>query len=314
MSTDAIVLTADRTHALSLAARTRRQPLFWIALVCAAIVHAAFIVGLARTSPHTVGDPSGNANAIDVELVDASELQASGFAAKPGEPSPAPAAHPVEPPQPEAAKPAEATPEEAKPEEAKPPAKAAPELKTTIAPQSEEPQVTALPEPAAGPEPSKSVTKKESTTKAEPKPESKPETKTTPEAKRQPKTAKSKQLDLSVPWNLAMQGAAGMDATASSATRPAGITRSGENDRFGRDVIRALKKTMPPSYGTRGRVTVRIVLNQRGNIEELRLVQSAGNHDLDGDVLFSAREAVYPFPPKHSSPADRTFLVTYVYR
>jgi periplasmic protein TonB len=301
MSTEAIVLTVDRTHALSLAARTRRQPLFWIALVCAAIVHAAFIVGLARTSPRTVGDPNGNANAIDVELVDASELQSSGFAAKSGQPPPTPATRPVEPQQPEAAKPEEAT----------PPAKP-PELKSTIAPQAEEPQVTALPEPAAGPEPSKSVTKKENV-KAEPKPEAKPETKANPQSKPQPKTAKPKPLDLSVPSNLALQSP-GADDGPSAATRPPGITRSGENDRFGRDVIRALKKTMPPSYGTRGRVTIRIVLNQRGNIEELRMVQSAGNRDLDGDVLFSAREAVYPFPPKNASVADRTFLVTYVYR
>jgi periplasmic protein TonB len=306
MSTDAIVLTADRTHALSLAARTRRQPLFWIALVCAAIVHAAFIVGLARTSPRTVGDPNGNANAIDVELVDASELQSTGFASNSGQPPPTPAAPPVEPPQPEAAKPEEAT----------PPAKA-PQLKTTIAPQPEEPQATALPAPAEGPEPSKSVTKKESTTKAEPKPEAKPETrpetKAKPESKPQPKTAKSKPLDLSVPLSLAMRGTSGDDGP-SSATRPPGITRSGENDRFGRDVIRALKKTMPQSYGTRGRVTIRIVLNERGNIEQLRMVQSAGNRELDDDVLFSARQAVYPFPPQHASVADRTFLVTYVYR
>ena len=37
------------------------------------------------------------------------------------------------------------------------------------------------------------------------------------------------------------------------------------------------------------------------------MVQSAGNHDLDDDVIFSAREAVYPFPPKNaSSPTARS--------
>ena len=251
MSTDAIVLTADRTHAMSLAARTRRQPLFWIALVCAAIVHAAFIVGLARTSPRTVGDPSGNANAIDVELVDASELQSSGFAAKSGQPPPTPATRPVEPPQPEAAKPEEAT----------PPAK--PELKTTIAPQPEEPQVTALPEPAAGPEPRVGDEEGEQTA---PRPKPKPETKAKPESKPQPQTAKPKPLDLSVPLASPCRVPPARTKAPPRRPGPPASRASGENDRFGRDVIRALKKTMPPSYGTRGRVTIRIVLNARGNI------------------------------------------------
>ena len=101
---------------------------------------------------------------------------------------------------------------------------------------------------------------------------------------------------------------------ASSASRPPGITRSGENDRFGRDVIRALKKTMPPSYGTRTRVTIRIILDGNGNVGQLTLVSSGGKAELDQDILFSARQAAYPFPPKNATVVDRTFLVTYVYK
>jgi TonB family protein len=144
--------------------------------------------------------------------------------------------------------------------------------------------------------------KKES---AEPEPKPKPTAKVAPKP--------PDQLDLSVPFDLTMQGAASAGG-ASSATRPPGITRSGENDRFGRDVIRALKKTMPPNEGVTGKVTIRIFLNERGNIDKLQLTQGSGDRILDDSVLFSAYQTSFPFPPKGATVADRTFLVTYVYR
>ena len=95
--------------------------------------------------------------------------------------------------------------------------------------------------------------------------------------------------------------------------RPAGITRSGENDDFGRDVIRALRKTMPAHEKIFGRLTVRILLSPNGDVVEIQLLKGSGNSYLDQIVMFSARQAVYPFPPKGAPAIDRTFVVTYIY-
>ena len=95
--------------------------------------------------------------------------------------------------------------------------------------------------------------------------------------------------------------------------RPPGITRSGENDEFARNVIRALQKTMPREHAN-GRVTVRIVLSENGSRADVKLLQSGGNPDLDFNVMFAARQTAYPFPPHKSTLVDRTFTVTYIYR
>ena len=118
-------------------------------------------------------------------------------------------------------------------------------------------------------------------------------------------------LDLRVPFSATTSTA--RDGS-SGATRPAGITRSGENDKFGRDVIRSLRKTMPPPSGIKGRVTIRIFLDEKGNIAKAELVQSGGSPELDQSVLFSAHQATFPYPPNGATVADRTFRVTYVYK
>ncbi len=118
-------------------------------------------------------------------------------------------------------------------------------------------------------------------------------------------------LDLRVPFYATTTGA---QRSSSGATRPPGITRSGENDKFGRDVIRSLRKMMPPPRGIKGRVTIRIFLDGQGNIAKAELVQSGGNRELDQSVLFSAQQATFPYPPKGATVADRTFRVTYIYR
>jgi TonB family protein len=295
MGSDGTVLGADRAQPEALAARKQTQTIFWIALASAALVHAMFIIGIAVSHPREVGDPNGNSNAIDVELVDGSELKSSGTeaAAPPPTPQPQQAQPEQQQPQPEQKEATEAEKAEKAAEEAAAPPPLA------LAPTPTEAPV--LPESKESAKPDKKLEQK----KAEAKPAP---------AKPKPSKPKSNSLDLSVPWNLAMQGTTGDEGGASSATRPPGITRSGENDRFGREVIRALKKTMPPSYGTRTRITIRILLDPRGNIQQLELVQSGGKSELDQDILFAARQAVYPFPPKNATIADRTFLVTYVYR
>jgi TonB family protein len=118
-------------------------------------------------------------------------------------------------------------------------------------------------------------------------------------------------LDLRVPFNAVTSGAQG---SSSGATRPPGITRSGENDKFGREVIRSLRKTMPPPSDIKGRVTIRIFLDEKGNIARAELVQSGGNAELDQSVLYSAQQATFPYPPNGATVADRTFRVTYIYK
>ena len=310
MSTEQLVLTADRADAQATGARAQRPSLFWIALVSAALVHAVLIFGVGLSHPRTVGDPNGDTRAIDVELVDSSELS-TGEQASPPPSQPATPAQPQQPqqeqqPQPEPQKQAEPQKQpEPKPQEAKEP----------TPPDKDTPDATALPAPplALAPTPEPALPESKETAKPEhkaaPKSETKAESKAAPK-----KSSPPKSVDLSVPYNLAIQGTTGDESGGSSASRPPGITRSGENDRFGRDVIRALKKTMPPSYGTRTRITIRIILDGNGNVGQLTLVQSGGKGELDQDIMFSARQAAYPFPPKNASVADRTFLVTYVYR
>jgi periplasmic protein TonB len=97
-------------------------------------------------------------------------------------------------------------------------------------------------------------------------------------------------------------------------TRPPNVTRSRENSEFGRGVIRALYKTMPKADDTVARVTVRLFLSEHGNLTELQLVRSSGDPILDQNVMFAARQSSFPIPPAGATLADRTFLVTYIYR
>jgi protein TonB len=305
MHVEQTVPTLDAAHALRpslLAPASQRQPLFWLALLAAALVHAALVVGISRTEPRYLGDPNGRADAIDVELVDAGELRAMGTPpaqpqAPPEPPAPAatqPAPPPAEPPQ-----------QQTEAETAPPP----PQQSAALPALDElEPQATAPPNALPQPAPPQAMSKQSEPVKKE---SAKSKSAAKPAQKAAPKPPT--QLDLSVPSDLAMQGAASGGAS-SGATRPPGITRSGENDRFGRGVIRALKKTMPPSEGITGKVTVRIFLNERGNIDKLTLVQGSGDRGLDDNVLFSVQQAAIPFPPKGATVADRTFLVTYIYR
>jgi TonB family protein len=299
------MLAADSAYALDqhlAAARAQRQPVFWLALSCAALAHAVLIVGVGRSAPHYLGDPSGRSGAINVELVDEAELQSRTTESTPAAAQPAPpvpAAQPTqpaaEPPRPEPA-PA-AGPEAAQQSAALPPT------------ETETPELPSLPDAAAKLAPPQSSARKSAAKEAAPKKHD--------AAEPVPKPALNppSQLDLSVPLSLAMRDASsGTQGGASSATRPPGITRSGENDRFGRDVIRALKRTMPPPSGIKGRVTIRIFLNERGNIAKVQLVQSGGDSSLDESVVFSAHQASFPFPPNGATIADRTFLVTYIYR
>ena len=71
---------------------------------------------------------------------------------------------------------------------------------------------------------------------------------------------------------------------------------------------------MPQLRDTQGRVTVRIILNENGNVQSVQVVRPSTAASLDQSVVFATKQTSYPFPPPNSNLADRTFLVTYIYR
>ena len=100
---------------------------------------------------------------------------------------------------------------------------------------------------------------------------------------------------------------------STAAIRPPDITRSGENDEFGRRVIRALRQTMPAARGELGRVTVRLLLSATGDLLEVQLVRPASDPILTQSVVFAVKQSSFPIPPAGATRSDRTFLVTYIY-
>ena len=339
MHADEIRLAAE-SGALTLeehlaALRNERPRVFWLGFTLALLVHALFIIGIGRSSNRTLGKEDGAADAIAVEIVDGATLKDS--MAPPAPPAAAPPAQqPQQQQQPQQAQPevpptpptppevAEAQPPPPPPPEAAPPKETPPDTKSPrrrcrrISPTPLRSCRTRRPI-------RRSRRRRRSRRKRRPKPEAKPAEKQPPskqaeqkqqqQAKPKPKPPQKRTqtsaLDLSVPSD---DGTDGDDAGTSSAVqRPPGITRSGENDEFARNVIRALQKTMPRENAN-GRVTVRIVLSENGSRADVKLLKSGGDPDLDFNVMFAARQTAYPFPPDNSTLVDRTFTVTYIYR
>lgn len=102
------------------------------------------------------------------------------------------------------------------------------------------------------------------------------------------------------------------EGRAAGVQRPAGITRSGANDDFARGVIQALRRTMP-QMNVLGRVTVKILINLNGNIESVEVLARSENTDLNRAIVFSTKQASFPFPPNGATVDDRTFTITYIY-
>jgi len=274
------MVTADFTPAVSerpASPAEQWQSGFRLALACALAFHAALILGLYTTSPRRVGVAGGSPGAIAVELVSEADLKSHETVRVP--PSGRPPAVAAPPPKPEAA-PAPETPP--------------PQPKQEAAPAATEP---ALPDLADVAPPPERVKPAEKGSKSEP-----------PEKK---KPAPQARLDLSPPSDNTPSAAPGR---SSALTRPPGITRSGENDQFGLGVIRALRATMPPPTGVFGRVTVRLLLNDNGDLTEVRVIESSGKSGLDQSIVFATKQTNFPLPPAGSSVADRTFLISYVYR
>jgi periplasmic protein TonB len=301
--------------------KTNDRP-FWAALACAALLHAVLILGAGSANPRHMGEADGQLDAISVDFVEP-EVMAGDAAGPKGDthaqeqaqgqdtstsalqvPRPATAAWQAET-APE--KPAEKAPD--KPAEKAPEKPKAPSIE-------EKPQQQAmfqLPDPDT----QKNDTQQKSETqkgqkenqKESPKESQKSAATKTPATKDKP----SQQLDLSLPSSLFKAPSGGAGDYSSAMVRPPGITRSGENDDFGRDVVKALRKTMPPHQKIFGRVTVRIVLSPNGDLVELQMVKGSGDTILDQTVMFAVRQSVFPFPPKGSTILDRTFMVSYIY-
>lgn len=305
---------------------------FGLALLVAFLCHVALLVETGRSVPRTLGSPDGQPDAISVELVSEADLKSRETVALPPPGGAPPAAAPQPPP-------AEAAP-------AQPPAQPATEAETApqAPPQQEQQQQTEqqqkpqqpsegvelpellkkLPDLAAlakaAPSAEPAETQKSATFKlVEPKSEAKSEpakpdeTRPPPEPSAQKKPAPQARLDLSLPQPRDELVAVG-PGLAAVATRPPGITRSGANDAFGHAVVRALRATMPPPGGILGRVTVRLLLTQNGDLADVRVLESSGRRRLDQAVVFATRQTYFPLPPLRSTVADRTFTIRYIYR
>jgi periplasmic protein TonB len=255
--------------------RKRSERTFWLALSLAALVHAGLIFEISRASPRIRGEQNGAPDSLTVELVDAAQLRSKSTMPLRAEAAPA-----------DAASPAESSPTPADALVAAPPQPD--ERKITEQPIDKK-ALEAVSPPDQAPKQSEAARK--------------PKDKPAPEQKHS-----SLQLDMPADF----MGPSG-SGRFTAATRPPDITRSGENDEFGRGVIRALRQTMPGPRGETGRVTVRLLLSETGNLAELLLIRGANDPVLTQSVVFAVRQSSFPIPPVGSTPSDRTFLVTYVY-
>ena len=288
-ATGGLALIAGERWLAAASARDRR---FLIALAATAVLHAALVIAMVRAVPRQIGDPSGADNAISVAIVTEADLKALSAVPEQGGPPPgAPASAPAQPaPLPQSQPQAKSDQPESLRQSI---AEDVPEAKTTPE-RDDRPAPEAQSSPEAGEVPA-------------PK---KPAAKVTPPA--QPKAKQSAKLDLSPPPAAANAPFGG--GRSAGFERPPGITRSGANDDFARNVIRALQQTMPQLSDTFGRVTVRIVLNQNGNVTEVKVMRPSNIVGLDQSVMFAIKQTSFPFPPANSIDVDRIFQVTYVYR
>jgi len=288
--------------------RTTNDRTFWIGFAGAAMLHVALIFGASSSTPRQLGEKDGLQDAINVDFVEPSAL-ADNAGPHEGEASAEPSSNSaLQVPRPAADTDAWQT--SSTPDKPKEP--------STVEEKPQQQAMLTRPDPEAQQEQTEAQKETPKETHKELQKESQKETQKAQKETQKPATPKSPAtkdkhasapLDLSLPSNLFNAPVGG----GSAVTRPAGITRSGENDDFGRDVIRALRKTMP-AENTTGRVTVRFALTPNGDLVDLQMVKGSGNPYLDQAVVFAVRQSVFPFPPKGSTAVDRVFMVTYIYQ
>jgi protein TonB len=271
---------------------------FWIGLACAALIHASLVVGLGRSQPRQLGERDGSPDAISVELVDPSALIGPSGRPTPPEPA-AQAAAPAAAPASVPARAAQTAPTPTLAE-----APASPPGPSFTPPSFEDLETASLP-------PKEAASPQELTTppgaSSPPPPAAAAKAPMPGQATAKPKPNPQLSLQLDLPTDFAAPS-----GLSTAAVRPPDITRSGENDEFGRRVIRALRQTMPPARGELGRVTVRLLLSATGDLSELQLVRAA-DPSLTQSVVFAVKQSSFPIPPTGATRSDRTFLVTYIY-
>lgn len=280
------------------AARDRR---FQIGLACAFLLHTAVLIGAIKLPGRHIGDESGMEKALSVEIVSAADLE-SKTTAPVDPPSPPPAQTSAQAPaqQQQNVLPKDTLAPEPEPAPAK--AETKPDTKEASsvleALKGTEPDLLSI-EPGAGKPDAKSE-----------KPKSPPK----PDAKERPKSEPKKvaRAEPSRPLDTRIDPSS-LTGRSASFVRPPGITRSGLNDQFARNVIRALQQTMPRLDGALGRATIRILLDTNGNIANVELVVPGKDPIISQSVAFAARQTSFPIPPGGSTVADRTFLITYIY-
>lgn len=278
----------DKPRARLVAPASKAERRFWIAFGCALFVHSLIVIGIAtgtlvsEQAQKRLGEEKGNPEGVSVVIVDLADLEskttvAPNSAAQPPQP-PAPPIQPT-PPQPKAQREVQPQPQ-AQPE---PPAETSP-LPTP---------------PLEGP--------------GEGKPPPKQKQAVVPQQPARPAAPAAPSRPAAPPTLVIPDIAIAPGRMAPAASRPPGITRSGENDEFGRNVIMALARVMP-RLDIRGRVTVSILLNEKGNLAEVKVLRPSDDPVLDRNVTFSVKQANFPIPPDRSTVVDRTFYVTYIYR
>ena len=297
MGADKVVQPADRTLAVDrplVAAARSQDSRFWVGLAFVAVLHAALIFGVTRSLPRQIGERSGRPDGISVVLVDEADLKSKNTFREDGTSAAPPAI--AQPPAP-------AAPQPPQPKASEPPApKQLPAPKVEAAPPT--------PPPRNEQKSAVHSIDKESLDLLAPGPAPK-HSEPASAAKIPPKQEQPQQkppLQLTMPNMPVAPGGRG-----AAVARPPGATRSGENDEFGRGVIRALRQTMPSPNGQLGRVTVKLLLSDTGNLAEVQLIRSAGAPGLDQSVVFAVKQASFPIPPGGATLVDRTFLVTYIY-
>ena len=319
---------------------------FFRFLLVALALHALLLIRVQTAEPRRLGAPEGADDAISVSIITERDLNGRATvedraAGRPAPIPPPPTPQTTTPPPPTPPTPPAEQPAPAEPPAAAapppPPAAAAPEpaekptpptsLRPTLPDEAVEPAPKAA-DPKPAPEKTESAKPSEQATKSdnaaeEAKPVEKPqptqkqeqadkpvEAKPKPPAKKPAEKTETAKLDLTPPAIFQAPVGGG----GAGVQRPAGITRSGENDDFARGVIRALQSTMPQLRNTFGRVTVRVELNMNGNLVRTTVLKPSNIAGLDQSVVFATQQSSFPFPPRKAVPADLVFFVTYIYR
>lgn len=303
MSAESITPAADTFSATAedaLSLPSTRERNFYAALTCALLVHASLLITAITLRPRHLGDETGLEKAISVEIVTEADLKSKTTV--PVDPP----ASPPQPPLPTPLKGSMATEEvQPTPPQPQPVAKASPPeeaidkdaLKKSI------PDLLSIEGMGEKPKPEK---QKDAAKSAKPEENIKPAEEVKQQQKRMAAREPARPLDTTIPPSS-------LTGRSASFVRPPGITRSGLNDQFARNVIRALQQTMPRLNDTRGRATIRILLDLNGNIADVVLLVPDRNPNIGQSVVFAAKQTSFPIPPGGSTVADRTFTITYIY-